>query len=169
MHTGDASVGAMTANAIVGGNLPIAAGRCPGFQDAEEGQRGGLLLRRWRQQRRLLSRDDERSRPLEAAGDLRVREQYVLRQTPLSASPAARRTWPPTGRHLWHPQPRWGWTATMSSPSTKPLPGHRPARAGEGPTIIEVKTYRHGGHSRNDACGYRPKDEAITGSTTGTL
>ena len=34
------------------------------------------------------------------------------------------------------------------------------ARAGEGPTIIEVKTYRHGGHSRNDACGYRPKDEA---------
>ena len=33
------------------------------------------------------------------------------------------------------------------------------ARAGEGPTIIEVKTYRHGGHSRNDACGYRPKDE----------
>lgn len=48
----------------------------------------------------------------------------------------------------------------MSSPSTKPLPGHRPARAGEGPTIIEVKTYRHGGHSRNDACGYRPKDEA---------
>ena len=33
------------------------------------------------------------------------------------------------------------------------------ARAGEGPTILELKTYRHGGHSRNDACGYRPKDE----------
>ena len=48
----------------------------------------------------------------------------------------------------------------MSSPSTKPLPGPWPGRAGEGPTIIEVKTYRHGGHSRNDACGYRPKDES---------
>ena len=33
------------------------------------------------------------------------------------------------------------------------------ARAGEGPTIIELKTYRKYGHSRNDACGYRPKDE----------
>ena len=33
------------------------------------------------------------------------------------------------------------------------------ARSGEGPTILELKTYRHGGHSRNDACGYRPKDE----------
>ena len=33
------------------------------------------------------------------------------------------------------------------------------ARAGEGPTILELKTYRHGGHSRNDACGYRAKDE----------
>jgi pyruvate dehydrogenase E1 component alpha subunit len=33
------------------------------------------------------------------------------------------------------------------------------ARAGEGPTILELKTYRKYGHSRNDACGYRPKDE----------
>ena len=33
------------------------------------------------------------------------------------------------------------------------------ARSGEGPTILELKTYRKYGHSRNDACGYRPKDE----------
>ena len=33
------------------------------------------------------------------------------------------------------------------------------ARAGKGPTILELKTYRHGGHSRNDACGYRPDGE----------
>ena len=33
------------------------------------------------------------------------------------------------------------------------------ARAGEGPTIIELKTYRKYVHSRNDACGYRPKEE----------
>ena len=36
------------------------------------------------------------------------------------------------------------------------------ARAGEGPTILELKTYRHGGHARNDACRYRPKDESDT-------
>ena len=33
------------------------------------------------------------------------------------------------------------------------------ARSGEGPTILELKTYRIGGHSRNDACGYRTREE----------
>jgi acetoin:2,6-dichlorophenolindophenol oxidoreductase subunit alpha len=33
------------------------------------------------------------------------------------------------------------------------------ARAGEGPTIIEARTYRHYGHSRTDPATYRPADE----------
>jgi pyruvate dehydrogenase E1 component alpha subunit len=33
------------------------------------------------------------------------------------------------------------------------------ARAGAGPSIIEAKTYRHGGHSRADPGKYRPNDE----------
>ena len=33
------------------------------------------------------------------------------------------------------------------------------ARNGEGPTLIECKTYRRGGHSRSDAGKYRPKEE----------
>ena len=33
------------------------------------------------------------------------------------------------------------------------------ARAGGGPSIIEAKTYRHGGHSRADPGDYRPKEE----------
>jgi acetoin:2,6-dichlorophenolindophenol oxidoreductase subunit alpha len=33
------------------------------------------------------------------------------------------------------------------------------ARAGEGPTLIECKTYRLCGHSRSDACGYRSREE----------
>ncbi len=33
------------------------------------------------------------------------------------------------------------------------------ARRGEGPTIIECKTYRHRGHSRVDPAKYRPKEE----------
>ena len=33
------------------------------------------------------------------------------------------------------------------------------ARAGDGPSIIETKTYRHGGHSRADPGTYRPQEE----------
>lgn len=33
------------------------------------------------------------------------------------------------------------------------------ARAGEGPSLIEAKTYRHGGHSRADPATYRPEGE----------
>lgn len=33
------------------------------------------------------------------------------------------------------------------------------ARAGEGPSLIECKTYRHSGHSRTDPATYRPKGE----------
>jgi len=33
------------------------------------------------------------------------------------------------------------------------------ARAGDGPTVIEARTYRHYGHSRTDPGKYRPEDE----------
>jgi TPP-dependent pyruvate/acetoin dehydrogenase alpha subunit len=33
------------------------------------------------------------------------------------------------------------------------------ARAGDGPSLVEAVTYRHGGHSRADPAKYRPEDE----------
>ena len=33
------------------------------------------------------------------------------------------------------------------------------ARAGDGPSLIEAETYRHGGHSRADPATYRPAEE----------
>jgi TPP-dependent pyruvate/acetoin dehydrogenase alpha subunit len=35
----------------------------------------------------------------------------------------------------------------------------RRARAGEGPTLIECKTYRHGGHHINDPGAYMPQED----------
>jgi len=32
-------------------------------------------------------------------------------------------------------------------------------RAGQGPALLELLTYRRTGHSRRDTCGYQPKDE----------
>ncbi|MCG2659604.1 MAG: thiamine pyrophosphate-dependent dehydrogenase E1 component subunit alpha [Kiritimatiellae bacterium] len=32
-------------------------------------------------------------------------------------------------------------------------------RSGQGPVLLELMTYRRGGHSRRDACHYQPKDE----------
>jgi TPP-dependent pyruvate/acetoin dehydrogenase alpha subunit len=39
------------------------------------------------------------------------------------------------------------------------LAAARRARAGEGPTLVECLTYRHGGHKRDDAATYRPSEE----------
>ena len=36
------------------------------------------------------------------------------------------------------------------------------ARNGDGPSLIEALTYRHGGHSRADPATYRPKDEVAS-------
>jgi acetoin:2,6-dichlorophenolindophenol oxidoreductase subunit alpha len=33
------------------------------------------------------------------------------------------------------------------------------ARAGDGPSLVEAATYRHGGHSRADPAKYRPEEE----------
>jgi pyruvate dehydrogenase E1 component alpha subunit len=33
------------------------------------------------------------------------------------------------------------------------------ARAGDGPTLLECRTYRHYGHSKGDPATYRPKRE----------
>jgi pyruvate dehydrogenase E1 component alpha subunit len=35
------------------------------------------------------------------------------------------------------------------------------ARRGDGPSLIEALTYRHGGHSRADPAAYRPAEEVV--------
>jgi len=39
------------------------------------------------------------------------------------------------------------------------LTAYERARLGKGPSLIEAKTYRHGGHSRADPASYRPQSE----------
>ena len=59
--------------------------------------------------------------------------------------------------------PAWSSTASMSSPSMRP-PREAIARArrGEGPTLLEAKTYRYYGHFQGDQVTYRTAEELET-------
>ena len=77
MHIADVTKGNLGANGIVGGGLPIAVGAALAAKRARPRRRHRLLLRRRRQQRGRLPRVAEHGGDLEAAGDLRLREQPV--------------------------------------------------------------------------------------------
>ena len=79
MHIADQSHGNLGANAIVGGSMGIATGAALTAKLAGTGRRGGLLLRGRRHRAGALVRGHEHGRALEAAGDLRLREQRLLR------------------------------------------------------------------------------------------
>ena len=158
MHTGDISVGAIPANAIVGGNLPIAAGV-------------GLAFKMQKKDNVVVcffgdgaSNEGSYHETMNAAGLWKLPVVYVCENNMYSANTSISLT-------CFQKNVAADRAAVYGIPS-EVVDGNdvlavneaaeraiARARAGEGPTIIEVKTYRHGGHSRNDACGYRPKDE----------
>ena len=158
MHTGDISVGAMVANAIVGGNLPIAAGV-------------GLAFKMQKKDNVVVcffgdgaSNEGSYHETMNAAGLWKLPVVYVCENNLYSANTSITLT-------CCQEEVAAGRAAVYGIPS-EVVDGNdvlavneaaaraiARARAGEGPTILELKTYRHGGHSRNDACGYRAKDE----------
>jgi pyruvate dehydrogenase E1 component alpha subunit len=52
----------------------------------------------------------------------------------------------------------WSTATTCWRYSRQPAPRSR-ARAGDGPTLLELKTYRTGGHFQGDPCKYRTREE----------
>ena len=79
MHLTDVSVGAYGSFAIVGAHLPIATGFAFAAKLRGGRRRLALLLRRRDDEHRRLPRGDEPRRDLEAAVDLRLREQPLRR------------------------------------------------------------------------------------------
>ena len=75
MHLTSVEHGVMGSYAIIGAHLPIACGAAWRAQYKGAERRLGLLLRRRHHQYRRLPRGAEFRRGLEAAGDLRLREQ----------------------------------------------------------------------------------------------
>lgn len=157
MHLTDVSVGAMPSNAIVGANIPIATGAALGFQ----------LLG---QDRVAVSFSGDGASNtgafheglnLAAVKDAPVificeNNQYgastsissMLRITDIAERAAA---YGIPGRVVDGMDVLAVYQATLEAVDR--------ARKGNGPTLLECKTYRYAGHSRGDPGGYRSPEE----------
>lgn len=158
MHTGDISVGAMVANAIVGGNLPIAAGAALAFKMQKKDNVVVCFFGDG------ASNEGSYHETMNAAGLWKLPVVYVCENNLYSANTSIKLTCcqenVAADRAAVYGIPSevvdGNDVVAVNEAATRAIAR---ARAGEGPTILELKTYRHGGHSRNDACGYRAKDE----------
>ena len=158
MHTGDITVGAMVANAIVGGNLPIAAG-------------AGLAFKMQKKDNVVVcffgdgaTNEGSYHETMNAAGIWKLPVIFVCENNLYSANTSIKLTCcqenVAADRAAVYGIPSevldGNDVVAVNEAATRAIAR---ARSGDGPTILELKTYRHGGHSRNDSCGYRAKDE----------
>ena len=157
MHTGDMSVGAFPAVAIVGGGIPIAVG-------------AGLSCKMRKTKNVVVcfmgdgaTNEGAFHEGLNGAAIWNLPVIFACENNLYGASTSIRSTCKLTDlseRAAAYGMP--GETVdgndvfAVNEAATRAIAR---ARAGDGPTLLEMKTYRIGGHSRNDACGYRPKEE----------
>ena len=146
MHIADFGIGMLGANGIVAGGISIVTGA--GLAAQMEGK-GGVAVSFFgdgASNAGPVPRVPQHRGGLEAADDLRLREQHVCGADAGGRDARHAATWRPR-RRLRHSRASSS-TATTSSRSTRrpPAPSQR-ARAGDGPTLIECKTYRWRAHT----------------------
>ena len=157
MHTGDISVGAIPANAIVGSNIPISVGMAYSckmrhtddvvvcfFGDGasneggfHEGLNGAAL---W-------------SLPVVFVCENNLYGASTHVETTMKVRTIAER-----GAAYGIPGERIDGNDVMAVNEASARAIAR-ARRGEGPTLLELMTYRIAGHSRSDSSAYRPNEE----------
>ncbi len=158
MHTGDISVGAITANAIVGGNIPIAAGVAMACKMKKTDNVAVCFFGDG------ATNEGSFHETLNAASLWKLPVVFVCENNLYSATTSIKLTCPlenvaaDRGSAYAIPSEVVDGNDVLAVNEAANRAIER-ARRGEGPTILELKTYRIGGHSRNDACGYRPKEE----------
>ncbi|MHB1539878.1 MAG: thiamine pyrophosphate-dependent dehydrogenase E1 component subunit alpha [Steroidobacteraceae bacterium] len=157
MHTGDISVGAVPANAIVGSNIPISVGMAFSckmlktddvvvcfFGDGatneggfHEGINGAAL---WNLPVVFACENNLYGASTHVQATMKV--QTIAERAAAYGIPGERID----GNDLM----------TVNEAATRAIAR---ARRGEGPTLLELMTYRIAGHSRSDASAYRPDEE----------
>jgi len=157
MHTGDAGVGAMTAIAIVGGNIPVATGMAL----AGKMQRSGRVVACFMGDGAINEGAFHEGVNMAAIWDLPV--VFVCENNKYGAST-------PVGQvvkldRLSDRARGYGIpgvtvdgmdVVTVHDAATSAV---ERARSGRGPTLLECDTYRFIGHSRSDTRGYRSREE----------
>ena len=150
MHIADFAVGMLGANGIVGGGLPIASGRRARRAARRQGQRRGLLLRRRRRRRGRVPRGAQH---LPRCGS--CRSSSSARTT--STRPTTR--WPsqhPLADIAAHAA-AYGMPGVIVDGNDVLAVGRGAreavdrARRGDGPTLLECKTYRWHFHAMRNA------------------
>jgi len=157
MHTGDPAVGAMTALAIVGGNIPVASGMALAFK-----------MRRTDQVVACFTGDGATNEGafhegvnMAAIWDLPV--VFVCENNKYGASTPVEQV---TKLERLSDRAQGYGIPGVTVDGMDVLAVHAAvaqaverARRGEGPTFLECETYRFIGHSRSDTRGYRSREE----------
>ena len=158
MHIGDISKGVFPANAIVGGNMPIAA--------------GAALASKMQKKDSVVvcffgdgaTNEGAFHESLNIAAVWKLPIIYVCENNLYSANTSIKLTTPiedvAAGRARAYNLPSevvdGNNVLAVNEATNRAI---KRARKGGGTTILELKTYRQVGHSRNDACAYQSKEE----------
>ena len=157
MHIADFSRGMLGANAIVGGGIALATGAGLAVDRARERSGRGGVLRRRSGEPGCPAREPQPRGDLEAAGPLRLREQRLRRVDARRVrDERARRRGARRGLRDHGRDRRRRRRARRLRGRARAV---ERARAGEGPTLLEVKTYRFRGHFEGDPDRYRDDEE----------
>ncbi len=157
MHTGDIDVGVIPANAIVGGNIPIAVGI-------------GLSYKLQKKDNVAISffgdgasNEGAFHEGLNGAAIWNAPVVFVCENNLYGASTPIKTTC--KIENIADRAAAYGMPGevvdgndvlAVNEAATRAI---ERARRGEGPTLLELKTYRISGHSRSDACAYRDDEE----------
>ncbi len=158
MHMADMSKGILPANAIVGGNLPIGAGIALSCKMQKKDSVTVCFFGDG------ASNEGAFHESMNVASLWKLPVIYVCENNLYSANTSIKLTCPiedvAAGRASAYALPSevvdGNDVIAVNEAAARAI---QRARSGEGATIIELKTYRHVGHSRNDACSYQPKEE----------
>jgi len=157
MHMGDPDVGALTAIAIVGGNVPVATGMALGFKM----QRTGQVIACFMGDGAINEGAFHEGANMAAIWDLPV--VFVCENNLYGASTPIRQVvkldkLADRAKGYGIPGVTVDGMDVLALYEAAQSAVER-ARSGEGPTFIECETYRFVGHSRSDTRGYRSREE----------